>query len=306
MGFNSKMRKDRSGISTILIVAVIIVVVIIGAAAAYFVLSGGEKEETWAPGTMMKYEETSDILEGPVITVQTIIGQNNSMYFIMITSEGSDLIQYDVSPKDDPEDMEIIGTEEIDTIDGLLTLSVVTYTIPESNYGPQTVKSYVDLETGIAYKNEGTFAHPVTGEDITVVQILKDYDIVLQTSYKQSKSIGKTYEYVFEIGTESFSANIVCVADCLDGQLGVMYDFIDGGKLYFLSDNIQGLPVDAVNTEATDELETIDGNKTLELWVLPVPYSMIFCYEPNTHIVYAFVMVISEEVGLVYELVKKA
>ena len=309
MGFKGKMRDDGSGISTLLIAAVIVVVVVVAAGAAYVVLSGDDdKKEELAPGTTLLLDISFNGTEMGLFE-QTILGQNKDEYFYMLKGVGTlPLTQYGLSPKDIPKDAEITGTEPVDTFEGLKTLTVLEYTTEISLVGSAHVKSYFDPETGVTYKSTVTYADPasLTGAMITEVQILKDYDIILQESYKQSKSIGKTYEYVYDMGIVQIPAKIECVADCLDGQYGVAYDLSSlaaGLKAYYLSNNIQGLPTDAVNTGNTLALNTIDGNITTEIWTLAAE-GFTFYFEPDTHIVYRFVLS-DGTLSLIFDLTKK-
>ena len=292
------IQKDRSAVSTIAVIAIVIILVI-AAGAAYMILSGNDKEEV-APGTMMKYEVYyNDVLSET--QEQTVVGQNADSYLfsvkIFTTTQSYKL--YSLEAKSSPSDMEMTGTESMETMDGLKTLEVWKYT--KNGY---QVKSYIDALTGLSYKDVA-----IVGT-IEEKHILIDYEIVTQTSYKQSKSIGKTYEYAIEVAPGiSYKAELKCVADCLDNQFGVMYDFssINLGEVYFLSANIQGLPTDAINTGATTTLSTIDGDVTVQVWGLTIAegFSMTFFYDAETKLVYKFVVSITTLGDLPFELTKK-
>ena len=289
MEFKRKVRDDRSGVSTLLIAVVIIVIVVVAAAAAYVVLSGDEKE-TLAPGTVIKYDRTINGKESGILE-ETLIGQSADEYFFMVKGVvgGTATTEYTATSKKSPENAELMGTTELDTKDGLKTLQIWEYTTT-SIAGPFDVTVYVDPEIGVSYKEEMTGV--VLGEEYTEVRILTAFEPVWQKSYKESKAIGKTYEYAFFVGGVPIPIKIECVADCLDDQYGIMYDFTliqSDLKLYYLSDNIQGLPTDAVNTGETAPLTTIDGEVSAEIFTDPYGVLTLY-YEPDTHIIYRIII----------------
>jgi len=297
-----------------LIAIVIIIIIVIIAVAAYVLLSGNNNnnnEETLAPGTTLTYDYTDS--SGATVTVEKeTIGQNATQYFEKVTI-GDSPATYNLSPKLTSNDVEITGTADLDTIDGLKTLTIVEYNIIDPNLGAVSVTSYADQDNGLFYKIELTYADPAstTGGQLTDTMVLKDKDLVWQKSYTESSSIGKTYGYSYTLfGTVAAPANIICVADCLNGQFGVEYDFSaidESAVIYFLSDNIQGLPTDAVDTGTTSDLtNTIDGNVTVELWsVAQSDGTFVFLYEPNSHIIYVIALITS--IGeLDFNLVSKA
>lgn len=301
MNFNKIIWKDRSGISTILVIAVVVILVV-AAAAAYIVLSNGNNDdsdkEELAPGTVMSY----DVFEGGKLTAtqdQIIIGQNKNDYFVEVitTPDGgsASFTQYALAPKAQPKDPKKIGTaNDMDTCDGPMDLEIWEYT----QEGVK-VRAYIDPSSGVAYKEEAV--------DTDAAVVLTGYDFKWQTSYKESKSIGKTYEYVLS-GT-NLVAKIKCVADCVDGKFGVKYDFnqFGGGEICFLSDNIQGLPVDATDTEETMTLAgTIDGDVTVQIWeYTEIGAGFVFYYDPVTYIIYQFDL-FSGGTTISFDLTKKA
>jgi len=304
MNVKKIIQKDRSAVNTIAVIAIVIILVI--AAGAAYILLTGEDKETEAPGTMFKYEiyekKTSDGKEVLLETEeQKLLGQNADSFFIAVTeSDGKvSTLMYILDSKSAPDDLKQIDTTEIETKYGLKAVDILTYT--QSGI---LVTSYVDSENGLGY------LHEIPTTDGLIIKKLIDYNLEWQKSYKESKSIGKTYEYAMEVAPGlSYKAQIECVADCLDDKLGVMYDFssFNGGELYFLSANIQGLPTDATNTGATATLSTIDGNVTVQVWGLTIAegLSMTFFYDSESKIVYKFV-VITPTGELPFDLTKKS
>ena len=309
MGFKGKIRNDKSGVSTLLIVAIVIVVVIV-AAAAYLVLSGGgEEKESMAPGTTMKFDVTLDGEEFGIIEM-AVIGQSAKEYFnvIKLGEEGL-VLQYMVTSKATSYDMEITGTEVLETFEGTKTLTVME-TVLDAPAGQQVFIMYTDMENGMIYKMEMIYTDASSGDSSIQEWTLLDYELVLQKSFKESKSIGMTYDYSLSVGAYTFSISLVCVADCLDDQYGILFDFSaflgNGYNIYLLSDYVQGLPVDAVNTGGTYTLTgTIDGDVDVEIWGIAMGSDgLYFFYEPVTHIIYMISMV-SEGEAINFDLVKK-
>ena len=291
------IQKDRSAVSTIAVIAIVIILVI--AAGAAYVLLIDEDKETEAPGTMMKYEiYTNDVLSET--QEQKILGQNADSYFFVVDAvAGKQTYKlYLMDTKSPPKDMKQTGTTEMDTIDGRMTVAIWEYTKDGIAW-----KSYASPSTGVSYLHEGTQA------GVKIKQVLVDYDLVMQTSYKQSKSIGTTYEYTMEVlPGYNYKTELKCVADCLDDQFGVKYDFSswNGGELYFLSASPKGLPTDATDTKKTATLSTIDGSVTAQIWGLTIDesLSMDFYYDDDTQIVYRFVLKVAEG-DLSFDLTKK-
>ncbi|MCL2032236.1 MAG: hypothetical protein FWG96_03085 [Methanomassiliicoccaceae archaeon] len=302
MEFMKGMRKDRAGISTILVIAAVVIVVI-AAAVAYIVLSADNEKEEVAPGTTMKYEVS---MGGETLGMFEIhfIGQNADEYLIMEkeVEDASTTTAYRMSPKGGTP-VKVTGTEELDTIDGKKTLQIQEFTQQVSGMTAQ-VKAYVDPSNGLPYKEE------ISLLGMSMTQILVGYELKWQTSYKESKSVGMTYDYVCKVEGLTLDAKIVCVADCVDDQYGVMYDFTayGGGTTYFISDFPQGLPVDAEHKGGTTAITTIDGDISVELWeyVDPIDGTKLYFYiESDTHIIYRFVVDFSVA-ELVFDLTKKS
>jgi len=314
MKIKNKICGDRSGVSTLLIAIIIIIIVVIVAVAAYVLLVGNDNNnnnQELAPGTTLTYDFTDS--SGATVTMEKeIIGQNATQYFEKITA-GDSPATYNLSPKLSSNDAELTGTADLDTIDGQKTLNIWEYTIIDPVNGSENITSYADQGNGLFYKIVATYADPdsTTGGQLTDTMILTDKNLVWQSSYKESSSIGKTYEYSYTVvGTVTFPASIICVADCLNGQFGIEFDFSaidESAVIYFLSDNIQGLPTDAVNSGTTTDLtNTIDGDLTAEIWtVAQEGGTFAFCYEPNSHIIYVIAL-ITGGVELDFNLVSKA
>jgi len=305
MEFKSKMREDRSGISTVLIVIIVAVIVVVAAAAAYVVLSGDDNKEetvkeTVAPGSLMIYEVS---MFGTVVGGFTmeVIGQNTDEYFMKTTTTvigGLTTFEYSLESKGMDEGWKKTGTTQIDTA----YYGRKNVDIWELTEDGNTLKSYVDTSNiDLAYKMD------VMEEGIPSVADLKQYEFKWQTSYEESESIGMTYEYS---GTSTdgspYTCKVVCVADCTGGKYGVMYD-IGGGKSYFLCDNPQGLPADAVNKGTTSTIGSpLDGNVLVQQWVFEgLGGDIQFYYDSVTHIVYRFIIPDNDGNLITFNLSKK-
>jgi hypothetical protein len=279
------IRKDRSGVSTILAVAVIVILVVAGA-AAYIVLSGGEKgegRETIAPGTVLEYKFYANGDESGAMEC-TYLGQNADDYFVMWNtlkdgiSKGK---EYDILPKNAPKDANVTTTN-LETIEGTITMEIWEYS---SWIGKESiqVKAYVNPSNGLMYKEERT----LYGN--TNTKVLEEYEPLWQKGYRESNSIGLTFEYNPRQPRTILTWEVRCIADCMNGMYGVEYT-IGKDKRYFLSNDPQGLPVDAEDTGETIEitLDTVDLTKTVRIWkiVLPEEGEILFYCELDTHIIY--------------------
>ena len=311
MRLKNKLRSDRAGVNPLLIAVVVIVVVVVIAVAAYFLLSSDNNNESGdiiAPGTTV----TADITDSGVTYQyqQSFIGQNANDYFIMETSslDPSAVPDYYLEPKKEangvPDGAVKVGEGELDTgIDGTKNLEIWRYETTDGS--GDIMEAYLDpTYKWLVY--QGTITH----SDGTVsTYTLTDYNMVLQSSYKESSSIGVTYGYTFTYGTQTYPAGVVCVAECLNGQYGMMYDFsaiYDGLYIYDVSDNIQGLPVDAVNTGQTSQLDTMDGTVNTQIWTITENGNGVtFYYGPSTHILYRLVITGTTADGIVLDLTSK-
>ncbi|MCL2509726.1 MAG: hypothetical protein FWF07_01420 [Methanomassiliicoccaceae archaeon] len=295
-----EMRSSRQGVSTLFIAIVIVIIVVIIAVAAYVLLTdnNNNNEETLAPGTTMTYDVTDDGAETGTLE-QTIVGQSSTDYFVESKLTGDKkTIQYSLSKKGTPDGAVTTGTEDLETFEGTKTLTVWEYMITDPSGGTQAVTAYINPENGVVFKNVIVYndLNSTTDAQKTEVQTLTAYDLVWQTSYNVSDSVGKAYEYAYILGPMTLSVKIVCVADCQNDQYGIVYDYsetIENLKDYFLSDNPQGLPEVAVDTGQTTTLTgTIDGDVTVELWSISFESgdSFNFYCDPDTHVIYKFVI----------------
>jgi len=291
------MRKDRSGISTVLIAIVVIVVVVVAAAAAYVVLSGndnddGEKEAI-APGTVLEYDMS---LFGVVVFATykvDIVGQNADEYFIKVTQTfvegGLEYSAYTVDSKGIPDGATRTGTTQLDTIHGSKTVNIW-----EQTEDGETVKSYVDPSNQmLMYKQEGM------AEGLPITLDLTKYEPVWQTSYEESEAIGTVYEYTTIVGGHSYDRDMVCVADITGGKYGMSFDVSnlrdtdDVGKLCYISNYPEGLPADAVKVGGIITIGAANyGNVQVEKWSMSVTnesgitIGASFYCDPVTHTVY--------------------
>ena len=298
MDIIKKVRGDRSGVSTLLIAIIIVLIVVIIAVAVYFILVGTDNyEKTFAPGTTMTYDVTWDGVEMGTLE-QTIVGQNSTEYFVMSKSIGdAPVTQYSMLPKGIPDYAVSSGTEDIETFEGTKTLTVWEYSIFDSSVSPQAVTAYVDPENGVAYKNVIVYTNwnSNTASKETEVQILTAYHLVRQKSYNESYAIHPHYDYYESTdGASSSTVTVTCVADCLNNQYGMRYDFgnyADYLNVYFLSKEPRGLPADAVDTGQTTTLSTIYGNVTAEIWSASEDgYGFTFYYDSGSHLICRFVL----------------
>lgn len=75
------MKKDRSGIATILIAVIVVVILAAAACAAYVVLKNEpEEKQTLAPGTVLKYEAA--VSGASSVFECSYIGQSKDLYFV--------------------------------------------------------------------------------------------------------------------------------------------------------------------------------------------------------------------------------
>ena len=181
-------------------------------------------------------------------------GQNAMEYFMgvkMTLNLGLagkyNLAVYSLSSKEaeviiaDPDsDAKKIGTGERSTIDGKKKLDKWEFT--QDLVGePTKAYAYIDPSSGVPYAIEITMG---AGKDsYTMVMELKRKEIKLQETYEESSAIGKVTRYSLA-SSPTLRAEIRCVADCLDGKYGVVYDFssvfVDELELYFLCDSANG------------------------------------------------------------------
>jgi len=313
-----EIRSDRRGISTLLIAVIIVIIVVAIVAVAAFVIFSGNSSNHGAteppnggggiiaPGTTVSGEFSS--ASGTYMSEHNYIGQNADNYFVEETN-ADDPPYYYLEPKDNANNVPTgavkVGDDTIDTKFGPKDVEIWEYTQTQDGSSMFT-KAYVDpTYKWLVYLGEIT-----DSGGNTTTYTLQDYNIVLQTSYSESNAIGKTYQYSFLTGTYTFPAYVTCIADCLNGQYGMMYDFsklISGEVIYYLSDNIQGLPVDAYTNGETSKLTgTIDGDVSVQIWYLKDIQALSFYYESKSHVIYEIVITPPSGSPAVFSLVKKA
>jgi hypothetical protein len=284
--FRKIKQKDRSGVSTILVI-VIVLAMVVAAGAAYVVLFAEEKETREpAPGTMMVYERSVEGESYGTLELY-IVGQNKDEYFAMAKQVIGESITtaYELSSKRTA--LKIIGTEDRETIDGTMKLTVCEYSFDVSGTKVQ-VKAYIDMSNGLVYEEE------ITAGGATEVRVLKDYDLKWQDSYKESSQIGKTYKYILKYSGYEISVELKCVADCENDQYGMVYDFIYSiyPDLYFVCDGPEGLPADAEYVGTNTLTDTIDGDVATQMFELTDVYGgkWTFYYEPDSKMVYEIII----------------
>jgi hypothetical protein len=275
------MKKDMSGISTILIVIIIVVILVAAAGAAYIVLSADNENKektpeetgpkTIAPGTVMVYDlSQTGKLYGETYNPEfnytvTLVGQSDSIYFVKLwINDDDDAFWYSTEIKTAPEGAKISNIE-METIHGLMELEKWEYT--EKFTGETKFNFYLDPSTGIRYEIETSYRlDKNTWWDVN--EVLRSITPKWQDSYEQSSSIGKNaYEYTTIFSMIPYKVTIECVADCQNNKFGVSYSYsIDDFKEYFLCDTPQGLPAGSVKKGVGILTETIDDQVTVDIW----------------------------------------
>ena len=295
-----KIKSDRSAVSTILVI-VVVAIVVIAAVAAYVVLSNDEK--TRGVGTTFTYDISGEVMGYEVGGTSTMeyIGQNNDSFFVMqsydmtMAGEPAEMASsYTLVSKEtgEPKDAKKEGTTEINTVDGKKTVEIWSYSLDADGLEGSS-KVYIDPVSAIEYRS--TLEMEIQVEDeVVVLRMVAEYagsDVVYQKSYKQSDNIGKKFEYNMVIAGEGFSYVVECVADCKDGKYGMSETMTIGETSmteYLLADTPQGLYVGAANpSNVTQEVNTIDGKLTLEIWSGTYEgVEMYFALSSDTGIIY--------------------
>jgi len=301
-----KIKKDNSGLATILIVVIVVVIVVVAAGAAYVVLSnnGGEDKskdvpalDDLAPGTVLRYDYFDGTSTYP-FEIQ-YLGQNATDYFLKITVTLSPLLlsqTYELEPKAAPSGAKKIGQEERTTFEGKIKLDVWEYTVSGTAY-----KDYINPANGLSYYTEATKG------TVTEKFTLKYHDVKRQTSYTPSNSVGKAYEYTgVDTAGLTYTSKLTMIADCTGGKFGIK---MDGSftPVYFLSNNLQGLPLEAVKDAAATPLAgTIDGTVMCEKWKFDLSnVEILFYVNASSHIIYGFVCTFSDGSIVTFDLSKK-
>jgi len=306
----NKLKKDSSGIATILLLIIIVVVVAGAGVAAYVVLSnnGGSNEEApkempiaqgLAPGTVLKY----DIYNGTKTTQAEFhyVGQNTTSYFVKNVVVISPLIseeEYELVSKGAPAGAKYIGKEDRTTFEGKLNLQIWEYseTINGKKY---TFKEYVNPANGLTYYREmrADGVMPVTFT-------LKYYDLKTQISYTPSSSLGKAYEYTGYVSGVKHTAKLTVIADCTGGKYGIE---MSGNVTHlYLSNYPQGVPINAVKDMEGTLPGTIDGDVYVDklLYGLTNGEMEFYCHA-TTHIVYGFIVDLDDGPYIIFDLTKK-
>ena len=293
MQLKNKIKMDRSGkISTILLAVIVIIVVVIVAVALYVVLSGdnnNETEQEIAPGTVVEYNVEG--VPGMETLKMEYIGQNIDNYFIKSTVDGA--IAYYMSPKDyNIDDYNFVGTQEMSTCDGDMTIAIVEYSDGTISY-----TEYDNPETGLPYMIEYSGGMILT---LKGGYVLKTQDM---GSYRESDAIGTTNTFALVYTTETdYTAKSVCVADCQNGQYGIMYDFtsVGGPEVYAVSDSPQGLPTDAEDSGYTYTAHEV----TFEVWYYTdnSSFMVYLYYDPDSGIIGDIGLDLGDGTMLLFEL----
>jgi len=237
------IKKDRSGLSTILIVVIVAVILVAAAGAAYIVLSNNSDKpvkptEEIAPGTIMEYDFKIDGLPTGSFSIAWE-GQNAEEYLVKIAYEFNmgtmgtiEVSTYSLSPKTseapviDPNAVlkKVETIKNYDTgFDGKKTVEKWEYT---EKIGGVDYKGYLYIapSNSVLYK----FVMPTyTGTVVAVYEMtLTFYELKMQKtdSYKESEQIGRTTRFALSTDPTKI-VEVRCVADCINDKYGVVYDF---------------------------------------------------------------------------------
>ncbi len=298
MVVNIRLNNDKKGIGMVTIAIVIAVVIIVIAAGAVMLINNNNSDaKTFAPGTTFSYDVNGTytysgyefVLTGTI--EHNLVSQNDKEYFfndkmvvdMTYNAETTNIIDQenvDMLNKVNMVSLDAvkIGTADINTIDGKKTVDVWQETDADTG---AVGTDYIGSDNKILYKSTMQMQLDESGI-IEITSVLSDSELKWQTSYKESSSIGTTYNYnVTGDITNHSDSNITgsCTYKCV-GEGSNQYCFqvdtelevtIDGQSNtetdtnYTLSDYISGLNESAVMT-GTIEMETIDGKLTLNVW----------------------------------------
>jgi len=289
-----RLNNDKKGIGTITVAAIVAVIIIV-AACAVILINNNSDAKTFAPGTTFSYDvngtytysEYEFILTGTID--QELVSQNDKEYFfddkmvidIKYNTETTNLIDQETVDMVEKSNMVSsdavkIGTCTLDTIDGNKTVVIWQETDSESG---SVETDYVGSDNNVLYKS--TIEITDGSNTIELTAILSDSDLKWQTSYKESSSIGVTYNYDITgevIDHSDSNVTGTCTLECV-GE-GSQYCFQADTEIeitisgqsnsetdtsYTLSDSISGLSDSAVLTGTTN-MQTIDGYLTLNIW----------------------------------------
>jgi hypothetical protein len=294
-----ELKSDKSGLSTALIAVIVIVIIVVAAAGVYLVLSGDDEEkepgQELAPGTVMYFDAEGDATID--VVKMEFIGQNADSYVVERTfgTKTSTHIEYGMLPKVSGSNANIglVGTEVIEYDGEKITVNVYEYADDEGI----PVKAYVDRSNGLLYKYE------ITDPEYKMTATLTESELVLQDvgSYKESDAIGKEYNFARRDVSINFHFLMVeCIADCLDGQYGVMI-----ADEFFLSAYPQGLPILAERSDMVVTQDTIDGELELEVWVYEndaTGGAWEFYFDPVSNNIYTIINIDFSFKGVPYDL----
>jgi hypothetical protein len=258
------IKKDRSGISTILIVIVVVIVLVVAAGAAYVLLSNnGDKEEKLnvasdevAPGTFMEFDMFIDDELLGTFSLE-YLGQNAEEYFTKIVMSFNlgvlgtvDMTTYSLSSKEsgspvvDPN----LQLKKVSTINDFNTGFAGKKKVDKWEYtekiGGKDYKGYlfIDAKDDVLYRME--IPMQTEGGVKTTVMVVKDFTLKTQKSddYEESAVIGKTARFALSTDPSKI-VEVRCVADCVGGKYGVVFDFtyVTGDFMkFFLCDTTDG------------------------------------------------------------------
>jgi hypothetical protein len=313
----NKMKGDGSALSTVLVILVVVIIIAAAAVAAFVFLNNNNKNddkadsyvEGWilGPGTVLTYTE-NDYWGNEIVYEGKFVGQGHD-YILSENkvrhSNGEVDTFYGMSSRTVPAEA-IKSTETIETIDGIMELTVVETTF--LSHGVTTiVKSYVDLKKGLSYLSEYTttdlFATYYSTMKLTkYTPVWQDpleiqYSDVLGMNYTYNSK--KPIRITVAPGPDTYKIlmpmKISCLADGPDGLFAIAFEGIrlEGetpNPYYYLCDSPMGLPMDAVLTsDQLVRISTIDGKKDLQIWTSPTFYAYEFYYDAESGVVYRIV-----------------
>lgn len=302
MWMNKKLRKDRSGISTMVVAVVVIVIVIVAAAAVYIVFSNDDNKddkEAFGIDTQFNYD-ISGTSSGTAVTGTMgtdVVGQNETQLFldndveISSTTLDVEFDWYYMCEKSNgaPVDSTKKETKQLDTIDGTKTVTAFEYTV----FGDMVVTAFVDEDSKITYELE------ISDDTSTITAVLKGYDIEESTPYDPPRGIGQKFTYNVTAGSDTYenALTIQSVAACKESTYGICYTLTSPYSMveYEVGLSSQGLPVGAERTGQISSLETIDGTKTVFEYKLgddddEDDQTLMYIDYGNTNIIYKIVI----------------
>ena len=302
-----KMKKDTSGLATILIVVIVVVIVVVAAGAAAFVLTSNNNnneskdapavQDQIAPGTFMEFDMFVDNEKLGTFSIE-YLGQNATEYFtkVVMSMNLGLLGTYEIetyslddkatatpgAPTD--ADLKKVGTiNNFDTFAGKKKVDKWEYTekIGSTNYKGYL---YIDSSTDIIYKIE--MPMDMGGGVVkTLVMDVKAFTLLTQkpSDYTPSANMGKTTRFALSTNPSKL-VELKVVADCKNNKYGVAFDF---------SNVISGETVNVYLCDSTDGMITGATKVSGDMWkyseeVMGITYLEINIYK-NTAGVYKIV-----------------